>query len=55
VIVDNDLLGRQACGFRGHRLNARTAWLPIQISHASLRKCTVQFIGSLVAWARNGT
>ncbi len=30
-------------------------WLPTQISQASLRTCTVQFMGSSAACARNGT
>ena len=34
---------------------ARSAWLPTQISQPSLRTWTVQFIGSIVACARNGT
>ena len=32
-----------------------STWLPTQISQVSLRTCTVQFIGSSAAWARNGT
>ena len=31
------------------------AWLPTQTSQSSLRTWTVQFIGSIVACARNGT
>ncbi len=30
-------------------------WVPIQISQESGLRCTVQFIGSIVAWARNGS
>ena len=55
MIVDDDLLWRQACGFAAIAWTRAIAWLPIQISHSSLRKCAVQFIGSIVACARNGT
>jgi hypothetical protein len=30
------------------------AWLPTHTSQPSLRRCTVQFIGSMVACARSG-
>ena len=30
-------------------------WVPIQTSHEPGVTCTVQFIGSMVAWARNGS
>jgi hypothetical protein len=54
MIVGNDLVQRQACGLR-RRLDSRDGWLPTQTSQPSLRTCTVQFIGSIVACARNGT
>jgi hypothetical protein len=56
MVVDRDLVQRQAGGLRRRRLDPRAmAWLPTQISQLSLRTWTVQFIGSIVACARNGT
>ena len=55
MIVDDDLLGRQAGGLRSHRLDARDRLGADPDLAFILRKCTVQFIGSIVACARNGT
>ena len=56
VVVDADLLRRQPGDLGGGRLGCVLATcVPTQTSQPSLRTCTVQFIGSMVAWARNGS
>src|SRR3981189_3548471 len=55
MVVHHDLVQRHAGGFRCCRLGSRQTWLPTQISQPSLCTCAVQFIGSMVACARNGT
>ncbi len=50
----NDANGRPAVFAAAAWAHART-WLPTQTSQSSLRTWTVQFVGSIVACARNGT
>ena len=56
MVVDHDLLRRQAGHLARRRPGRGSAtWVPTQMSQPSLRTWTVQFIGSIVACARNGS
>ena len=56
MVVNLDRILRQAGDLGDHSLRQRSApGCRPRCSQPSLRRWTVQFIGSIAAWARNGT
>ena len=55
VVVHGDLVERQAGSLAASPARGSMTWVPTQTSQESGVTCTVQFIGSMVACARNGS